>query len=58
VAQKFPGTYAFSIVIYVADGGIPIPLSGKDYLVFHDVDVIDRNTPVIIDDLLTMEAVF
>jgi predicted esterase len=58
VAEEFPGTYAFSIVIYVADGGNPIPLPGKDYIVFHDVDVIDRNTPVIIDDLLTMEVVF
>jgi predicted esterase len=57
VAETFPGTYSFSIVIYVADGGNPIPLKGKDHLVFRDVDVIDRNTPVIIDELLTMEPV-
>jgi hypothetical protein len=58
VTETFPGTYAFSVVIYVADGGNPIPLPDKDYIVFHDVDVIDRNTPVIIDELLTMEVVF
>jgi predicted esterase len=58
VAETFPGTYAFSIVIYVADGGNPIPQSGKDHLVFYDVMVTDRNNPVVIDDVLTMEPVF
>jgi polyhydroxybutyrate depolymerase len=58
VFETFPGTYAFSVVMYVADGGNPIPKVGKDMLVFHDVDVVDRNTAVIINDLLLMELVF
>jgi len=57
VTETFPGTYAFSVVIYVADGGNPIPFPGKDLLVFRDVDVIDRNTPVVIDTPLLMELV-
>ena len=56
--ETFPGTYAFSVVIYVADGGNPIPEPGKDMLVFRDVDVTDRNAPVVIDQPLLMELVF
>jgi len=58
VLETFPGTYAFSVVIYVADGGIPIPRVGKDMLAFHDVDVIDRNTPIVINTTLLMVPVF
>ena len=58
VTESFPGTYAFSVVIYVADGGNPIPLPGRDHIVFSDVDVVDRGTPVVIDQVLVMEEVF
>ncbi|MFW2403920.1 MAG: alpha/beta hydrolase family esterase [Gammaproteobacteria bacterium] len=58
VTETFPGTYAFSVVIYVADGGNPIPFPDRDMIVFRDVDVVDRNTPVIIDTPLLMELVF
>lgn len=58
VRETFPGTYAFSVVVYVADGGNPIPLPGKDLLVFRDVDVVDRNTPVVIDTPLLLEFVY
>jgi hypothetical protein len=52
-----PGTYAFGIVMYVADGGNPIPFPGRDHIVLKDVNVVDRNTPVIIDEVLLLEAV-
>jgi len=55
--ETFPGTYAIAIVIYVADGGNPIPYVGKDHIVLTDVDVIDRNTPVVIDTPLLLERV-
>jgi poly(3-hydroxybutyrate) depolymerase len=58
VNETFPGTYAFSVVIYVADGGNPIPFPGKDYIVLRDVDVVDRNTPIVINTPLVLEAVF
>jgi pimeloyl-ACP methyl ester carboxylesterase len=58
VTETFPGTYAFSVVMYVAAGGNPIPLPGHDHIVFHDVDVVDRNTPVFIDAVLVLEEVF
>ncbi|MDH3604698.1 MAG: hypothetical protein OEU26_34265, partial [Candidatus Tectomicrobia bacterium] len=57
-SETFPGTYAFSVVMYVATGGNPIPLAGHDHMVFRDVDVIDRNTPVILDTPLVLEEVF
>ena len=41
--------------MYVADGGNPIP--GKDMLVLNDVDVVDKNTPVVIPGILLMELV-
>lgn len=55
--QIFPGTYAFNVTMYVADGGNPIPLSGKDMLVFHDISPVDANTPVVVTDTLLMELV-
>ncbi len=58
VNETFPGTYAFSVIMYVADGGNPIPFPGRDHIVLKDVDVMDRNTPVIIDEVLLLEAVF
>lgn len=58
VTETFPGTYAFSVVMYVATGGNPIPLAGHDHMVFYDVDLIDRNTPLTIDDVLVLEEVF
>jgi predicted esterase len=58
VSETFPGTYAFSVVMYVADGGNPIPLPGKDLIVLQDVDVVDRNLPVIIDNVLELETIF
>jgi len=57
VNETFPGTYSFSVVIYVADGGNPIPFAGKDMLVFRDVDVVDRNTPIVIGTPLLLELV-
>jgi predicted esterase len=58
VTETFPGTYAFSVVMYVAAGGNPIPLPGHDHIVFHDVDIVDRNMPVFIDTVLVLEEVF
>jgi len=58
VTETFPGTYAFSAVMYVATGGNPIPLAGHDHMVFYDVDLIDRNTPLFIDEVLVLEEVF
>jgi hypothetical protein len=58
VTETFPGTYAFSVVMYVATGGNPIPLAGHDHMVFYDVDLIDRNTPLFIDEVLVLEEVF
>jgi predicted esterase len=58
VTETFPGTYAFSVIIYVADGGNPIPFPNKDHIVLRDVDLIDRNTPIIIDQTLDLEAIF
>jgi predicted esterase len=56
-SETFPGTYTFTVVIYVCDGGNPIPFP-QDYMVLHDIDVVDRNTPVIIDTPLVLESVF
>jgi len=53
----FPGTYAFAIVIYVANGGNPIPFIGRDLIILTDVDVIARDTPVTIDTPLLLHAV-
>jgi polyhydroxybutyrate depolymerase len=53
VSETFPGTYAFSVIIYF-DGGGPIPLGGRDYMVFYDVDLIDRNLAVTIDEVLEL----
>ena len=51
--QTFPGTYAFAIVIYVANGGNPIPFVGRDHIVLTDVNVVDRSTKVeIVPELL------
>jgi predicted esterase len=51
--QTFPGTYAFAIVIYVANGGNPIPFNGVDHIILTDVNVVDRNTMVeIVPELL------
>lgn len=58
VTETFPGTYAFSVAMYVATGGNPIPLPGHDHILFHDVDLIDRNTPLFIDEVLVLEEVF
>ena len=58
VTETFPGTYAFSVVMYVATGGNPIPLAGHDHMVFYDVDLIDRNTPLFIGEVLVLEEVF
>ena len=57
-SETFPGTYAFSVVIYVTDGGNPIPFPDKDYIVLRDVDVVDANTPIVIDTPLVLESVF
>jgi predicted esterase len=57
-SETFPGTYAFSVVIYVCDGGNPIPFPDKDYIVLRDVDVVDANTPIVIDEPLVLESVF
>ncbi len=54
----FPGTYSVAILIYVANGGNPIPYVGKDHIVLADVNVIDRNTPVVIDTPLLLNKVF
>ena len=53
----FPGTYAIAIVMYVVDGGNPIPAVLKDHIVLFDVDVTDRNTPVVIDTPLLLQRV-
>lgn len=55
--QTFPGTYAIAIVIYVANGGNPIPYNGIDHIVLTDVNVIDRTTPVVIDTPLLLRRV-
>ncbi|UCG72483.1 MAG: hypothetical protein JSV45_14755, partial [Chromatiales bacterium] len=57
VNETFPGTYAFGIVMYVADGGNPIPFPGRDHIVLKDVDLVDRNTPVFIDEVLVLEPI-
>jgi hypothetical protein len=58
VNETFPGTYAFSVIIYVADGGNPIPFPGKDHIVLRDIYVNDRNTPIAISTPLVMEPIF
>jgi predicted esterase len=58
VNETFPGTYAFSVVIYVADGGNPIPFPDKDYIVLRDVELTSRNATVVIDTPLVLEVVF
>lgn len=40
------------------DGGNPVPFPGRDRIMLIDVDFIDRNTSVIIDEVLLLEAVF
>jgi hypothetical protein len=55
--EAFPGTYAFAFLLYVVDGGNPIPFVGKDLIALVDVDVTDRNTPVIIDTPLQLKKV-
>jgi predicted esterase len=57
INETFPGTYAFAVSMYVAAGGNPIPLPGKDHIVLTDVDVVDRNNPVIIDQTLLLEVI-
>lgn len=57
VSETFPGTYAFAISMYVAAGGNPIPFPGRDHIVLTDVTVVDRNTPVIIDEVLLLEVI-
>jgi len=57
VNETFPGTYAFAISMYVAAGGNPIPFPGRDHIVLKDIDVVDRNLPVVIDETLVLEAI-
>lgn len=55
--QTFPGTYAFAFLVYVANGGNPIPYVGRDLIALVDVNVVDRNAPVIIDTPLQLSKV-
>ena len=56
--EAFPGTYTFAILMYVANGGNPIPYSGRDHIFLTDVNVTDRNAPLVIDTPLLLEPVF
>lgn len=54
-AVTFPGTYTLNVVIYVEGGSFPIPAAGVDHTLFVDVDLVDRNTPVVVPGVLTLE---
>lgn len=52
-----PGTYALSIAVYVTGGGFPTPIAGIDHIVFRDVEIIDKTTPIVVEEVLTVEPV-
>ena len=57
ITETFPSTYAFSVVIYVEEGGNPIPTEGKDHMAFVDYNFTGKNTPVTFPDTILMEVV-
>lgn len=56
-ATPLPGTYAVSIAAYVTGGGFPTPVAGVDHMAFRDVRIVDRTTPIVIEDMFDLEPV-
>ncbi len=52
-----PGIYSVAIVAYVVGGGFPSPLPGIDHIVLHDVEITNRRSPIVIEEILTLEVV-
>lgn len=49
-----PGPYTLSISVFVEGGSFPIPATGIDHIALYEVEIQDRFSPIIIDEVLDL----
>jgi hypothetical protein len=54
---KLPENYTLVLAVYVEGGSIPIPTPGVDHNAIEDVSVNDSTTPIVLTDVLYLEAI-
>jgi poly(3-hydroxybutyrate) depolymerase len=53
-AVDFPGSYVAAVFVYVEGGSFPQPVPGVDHAVLFPVELPDKDTPVVVPDVLTL----